>query len=139
MDMKQEKKGLISSSPLLMKSIHHYLRNCCIFLRAETWNLKGKNPNQKLYSQRTEMSKILCQICLSSDARTLPQSQDIMLALRRLAVSSHSSSPPTLLHSYWVISVSLCIIHSVNTTTSWFPYHHPYYHPSPLHFINVLS
>lgn len=70
------------------------------------------------------MSKILCQISLSSDARTLPRSQGIMNALRRLAVGSHSSSPPTLLHSYWAISVSLCIIHSFNTTASWFPDSH---------------
>lgn len=52
---------------------------------------------------------------LSSDARTLPQAQGIMNSLRRLAVSSHSFSPPTLLHSSWAVSVSLCIIHSFNT------------------------
>lgn len=58
---------------------------------------------------------MLCQMSLSSDARTLPQAQGIMNSLRRLAVSSHSFSPPTLLHSNWAVSVSLCIIHSFNT------------------------
>lgn len=84
------------------------------FLRAEIWKI----PNQRLCSQRTEMSKFLCQILLSSDARTLPHSQGIMNSLRRLAVSSHSSSPPTLLRSHWAISVSPCIIHSFNTPGS---------------------